>query len=83
MGERVTTTNDKIKLWVLDALKACGGSARVPEIAQHIWDNHEAELRSSGDIFYTWQYAMRWAGQVLQKEGRLSKNREGRTWQLT
>ena len=79
----MTTTSDRLKGWVLDALRARGGSARVPEIAQHIWENHEAELRSSGDLFYTWQYAMRWAGQVLQKEGRLSKNGEGRTWHLT
>lgn len=74
---------ESLKQWVLDALRASGGQARVPEIARHIWENHETELRHAGDLFYTWQYAMRWAGQVLQKEGRLSKKGEGRTWQLT
>jgi hypothetical protein len=73
---------EKLKEWVVDALGALGGHGRVPDIAKHIWDHHEAELRASGDLFYTWQYAMRWAGQVLQKEGKLSKKGEGRTWQL-
>lgn len=75
-------TSDKLKDWVLEGLVALGGSGRVPDIARHIWENHRAELEASGDLFYTWQYAMRWAGQVLQKEGKLSKNGEGRTWQL-
>ena len=66
-------TRDDLKSWVLSGLKASGGSATVPQIAKHIWDNHEAELRASGDLFYTWQYAMRWAGQILQNEGKLTK----------
>ena len=74
-------TNQTLKTWVLDALQALGPSA-VPRIAQHIWDNHEGELRRSGDLFYTWQYAMRWAGQVLQHEGKILKNGPGRTWAL-
>jgi hypothetical protein len=73
---------ESLKAWVLEALSALGGSARVPDIARHIWDNHEPELRASGDLFYTWQYAMRWAGQVLQKEGKLSKKGENRSWRL-
>jgi hypothetical protein len=73
-------TRDKLKVWVLDALKIHGGTARVPDIAKYIWDNHETELRKSGDLFYTWQYAMRWAGQILQKEGKLNKNGPNRQW---
>jgi hypothetical protein len=48
-------TRDKLKIWVLDALTSQGGTARVPDIAKYIWDHHEAELRKSGDLFYTWQ----------------------------
>lgn len=73
---------ENLKPWVLEALDALGGQARVPDIARHIWENHEADLRASGDLFFTWQYAMRWAGQILQKEGQLSKKGEGRTWTL-
>jgi hypothetical protein len=73
-------TRDKLKIWVLDALTSQGGTARVPDIAKYIWDHHEAELRKSGDLFYTWQYAMRWAGQILQKEGKLNKSGPNRQW---
>ena len=72
-------TNETLKIWILQALASLG-PAPVPRIAQYIWENHEAKLRSSGDLFYTWQYAMRWAGQVLQQEGKLSKNGLNRAW---
>lgn len=75
-------TRDKLKIWVLDALRTQGGKARVPDIAKYIWDHHEAELRKSGDLFYTWQYAMRWAGQILQKEGKLTKGGPNRQWMI-
>ncbi len=76
-------TRDDLKQWVLEGLVAQGGQAKIPEIGKHIWDNHEAELRNSGDLFYTWQYAMRWAGQSLQFEGKLTKNGPGKRWAVT
>lgn len=74
-------TRTDLKDWVIEALLALGPST-VPQIAKHIWINHEPELKSSGDLFYTWQYAMRWAAQILQQEGKLSKKGAGRTWTL-
>lgn len=74
-------THNDLKDWVQDALSELG-PATVPAIAKHIWEKHEADLRASGDLFYTWQYAMRWAGQRLQIEGKLLKNGPGRTWRL-
>ena len=74
--------SEQLKAGTLDALHELGGAGRVAQIAKHIWENHEVELRQSGDLFYTWQYAMRWAGQILQKEGKIQKNGEGRTWCL-
>ncbi len=68
----MVTKND-LKGLALDALQALGGSSRISEICRHIWDHHEAELKASGELFYTWQYAMRWAGQELQKERKMSK----------
>jgi hypothetical protein len=75
-------SREDLKAWVMDALITNGGSARVPEIAKYIWEHHEAELRGSGELFYTWQYSMRWAGQLLQKEGLIKKNGPGRTWEV-
>ena len=74
-------TRDDLKAWVIDALRDLGASP-VPRIAEHIWKHHESELRSSGDLFYTWQYAMRWAGQILQTEGKIKKNGPNRTWMI-
>ena len=47
--------------WVVQAIKFHGGKASIVQAANHIWQHHESELRSSGDLFYTWQYDMRWA----------------------
>ena len=66
--------------WILDAIKANRGKASVPTIAKWIWDNHETELRASGDLFYTWQYDMRWAGTRLSMEGKIEKERDG--WRI-
>lgn len=63
---------DDLKEWVLQAVEESDGRARVVRVAKHIWDNHENELRGSGDLFYTWQYEMRWAAQRLREEGRLA-----------
>ncbi len=55
--------------WVHSALKAKEGKALIKDVARYIWDNYEKELRLSGDLFYTWQYDMRWAATYLRKEG--------------
>lgn len=47
--------------WVLSALRANGGSASIVQVAEYIWAHHEKELRASGELFFTWQYDMRWA----------------------
>ncbi|MCG9724458.1 hypothetical protein [Vibrio brasiliensis] len=56
-----------LRKWVCEAIEHHGGEARLIEVARHIWHNHEEELRRSGDLFYTWQYYMRWAATQLRK----------------
>ncbi len=73
--------SEYLEIWIMEALADLGGEAAVPRIAEHIWTHHEEELRNSGDLFFTWQYAMRWAGQRLQKAGKLKK--ENRKWRQT
>ncbi len=55
--------------WVYKGIKANNGSATIVEVAKYIWNNHQKELSTSGDIFFTWQYDMRWAAQNLRKAG--------------
>ena len=57
---------------VHQAVVGLGGNAKLIDIAKWIWRNHEADLRASGDLFYKWQYDMRWAALELRKQGRLA-----------
>lgn len=75
--ERQLADREDLKTWVVDALKYHGGEAKLIDVAKHIWENHETDLRASGDLFYKWQYDMRWAAMVLRKEGVMSDG-----WQL-
>lgn len=64
-------TKHDLQDWIIDALTPLGGSARLVAIARVIWAAHEGELRNSGDLFFTWQYDMRWAANRLRRMGRL------------
>jgi len=75
-------TKADLVLWVQDAVKAHGGTATIPEVARHIWREHETELRASGDLFFTWQYDMRWAAQTLVQRGLLDKVTVRGQWRL-
>lgn len=66
-------TKHDLQRWVVEALDHHGGRAHLVDVARHIWLHHEAELRESGDLFYTWQYDMRWAAQKLRDRGVLQK----------
>ena len=65
-------TRHDLQPWLVDALRAHGGSATIVEICQYVWQNHEQDLRASGDLFFTWQYDIRWAATKLRKKGVLS-----------
>ena len=62
-------TSDDLMVHVVDALESMGGSGSPRDVAKYIWDTHEAELRASGDMLYTWQYDTRWAAQKLRDDG--------------
>lgn len=68
----MTVTRSDLMPWILSALNDLGGDAKIVQIASHIWDCHEKDLRSSGDLFFTWQYDMRWAAMKLRQVGKLA-----------
>ena len=59
---------EDLQKWVLTALKSLNGSGGIVDVARVIWRDHETELRSSGDLFFTWQYDMRWAANQLRRK---------------
>jgi hypothetical protein len=76
---------ENLREWVHSAIKHHGGRATIVQVAEYIWSNHEAELRRSGELFYTWQYDMRWAAQKLRDTKILSnvKSVERGIWAIT
>lgn len=77
-------TRDVLEDWVLNALVASGGVGSPASVAKHIWEHHRADLEGAGDLFYTWQYDMRWAAQRLRDAGKLAKaNNRNVPWRLT
>ncbi len=71
--------------WLIEALKAHNGSASIVEICKYVWNHHEQDLKSAGDLFYSWQYDIRWAATQLRKKGSLrdEKFSPRGVWELT
>jgi hypothetical protein len=78
-------TKHDLQDWVRNALIQAGGRSPLVEVAKHIWKNHERELLKSGDVFYTWQYDMRWAANVLRRNGTMkpAEASPNGVWELT
>jgi hypothetical protein len=70
--------------WVVDALDELGGQGSVVDVCEVVWRRHEPDLRRSGDLFYTWQYDIRWAAQNLRDAGLLASMKDSRRgpWRL-
>ena len=62
-----------MKEWVVEALEQLGGAGSIIEVCRVVWQRHEADLRASGDLFYTWQYDIRWAATKLRHDGLLAE----------
>lgn len=62
------TKNDLPEL--LEAtLISLGGSGTILEVCKKFWATYKDRLSPSDDLFYTWQYDIRWAATTLRKEG--------------
>ena len=60
---------EDLKAWLVEALEELGGSGKIVQICVIVWKHHEMDLKTSGDLFFTWQYDIRWAATSLRKEG--------------
>lgn len=60
------------------------GRGTVVQVCKLVWELHREDLEKSGDLFYTWQYDIRWAAQNLRDAGVLVKLDGDRTgvWTL-
>jgi hypothetical protein len=55
--------------WVQEGLRELGGKATILDVCKKVWEKHAEEIRNSGDMFYKWQYEIRWSGDILRKKG--------------
>ncbi len=62
-------TRSDLPQYVIEALEVLGGRGTVLDVSKAIWSRHEDDLRASGDLFFTWQYDLRWAAQKLRNTG--------------
>lgn len=71
--------------WVVEALQHLGGSGTIIEIARRVWDRHESDIRETGDLLFEWQYELRWAGDILRRNGTLrpSDHSQRGVWELS
>ncbi len=77
-------TRADLQDWVLEALKELRRPAAVVDVCKVVWRRHEMGLRASGDLFYTWQYDIRWAAQKLRDAGKLkAADNKNVPWQLS
>lgn len=71
-----------LEMWIVEALRHFGGCGTIVQVCRHVWENHESDLRNSGDLFYTWGYDIRWARNNLAEKGLLERNSPKGIWQL-
>lgn len=78
-------TRNDLPALVIEALNSFNGKGTIAQICKYIWEKKEKDLRASGDLFYTWQYDMRWAGQKLRHDGKLVQAQKAPrgSWVLT
>jgi len=80
----VMATKEDISGWLIEALRANNGSASTVEVCKYVWNNYENELRRSGDLFFTWQYDIRWVATQLRNKGilRAAESSSSGIWEL-
>jgi len=74
-----------LKEWLIEVLENKNGKASIVDICKFVWEKHKEELENSGDLFYTWQYDIRWAATELRRIGKMKDahiSPEG-IWELT
>lgn len=76
------STKEDLKRYILEALDELNGSASIINISKVVWRRHQGDLYNGGNIFYTWNYDLRWAAHQLQKENRLNTLARRGVWSL-
>jgi hypothetical protein len=70
------STKVDLKDYIIEALNGKENrQGSIIEISKYVWNRHQGDLYNGGNIFYTWQYDIRWAATELRRENRLDDGR--------
>ncbi|OEF96361.1 hypothetical protein [Desulfuribacillus alkaliarsenatis] len=58
---------DELPGKLIEVLKNLGGRGTILEICKKFWELYGKELNENDNLFYTWQYDIRWAATELRK----------------
>ena len=80
----MTLTRVDLPDLLYNVIKELNGSCTIVEACKYIWENYKDKLESSGSLFYTWQYDIRWAATTLRKTNRMKDYKISPTgvWQI-
>jgi hypothetical protein len=67
----MTASKNDLTDWLYQALRENGGKGTIVEVCKYIWMHHKVDLQAAGDLFYTWQYDVRWAANELRNSGKM------------
>lgn len=56
-----------------DLIKELGGRAEMMEVFKAFWEKYKTQLHETDDIFYTWNYDIRWAATKLRKSKKMKQ----------
>lgn len=57
-------------------LQELGGKARMMDVFRLFWSKYGNSLTEKDDLFYTWNYDLRWAATQLRKKKRMKPAKE-------
>ncbi len=57
--------------YLFKTIEYMGGKGNIVEICRCFWSLYEGDIKPSEDLFYTWQYDIRWAATELRKTNRM------------
>lgn len=65
-------------------IQKLGGSANMMTIFKEFWKNYGNQLSPKDDLFYTWNYDIRWAATELRKTKRMKPtiNSDKGVWEI-
>lgn len=75
------TPDPLLRSWIIEALAGAGHAISPLQVAKGVWSRHEQDLKSAGDLLFTWQLALRTTADRMIADGTISVA-EGGHWQL-